>query len=88
VYRRLTAADDAFDWVGEIGDIANGRHDEHVLAARVGRDGRQQLTINECSHAHRHDTYVHVGSLPCLRQRRRSVGRRVFGYKDDRQPQN
>jgi len=41
MYPRLTTADGAFDWFCEIGDIANGRYNKHVLAARVGRDWRQ-----------------------------------------------
>jgi len=70
---QLTAADDAFDRVRQTGDIANGRRNKHVRAARIGRDGRQQLTVDVCSHAHRHDAYVHVGKLPRLQQRRRPV---------------
>ena len=37
---RRTTANDTFDRVGEIWNVANRRHKKHVLAARVRRDRR------------------------------------------------
>ena len=85
---KCTAAYDAFDWVCEIGDIANRRYNKHIAAARIGRDGRQQLTVNECTHSHRHHADVHVSKFSWFIQRRWPVRRRSFGHENDRQPQN
>ena len=68
-----TAADDAFDGVDKTGDVANGRYNKHVLVARVRRDRRQQLTVYECTHSNRYNTYVHLSRCPCLDQGQRPV---------------
>ena len=83
-----TAADDSLDGLCEIGNVANRRHYEHVLIARVGRDGQQQVTVKERPNAHRHDTDVHISSSPRLRQRPSPKPRHRLRYEDDRHPQD
>ena len=68
-----TAADDAFDGVDKTGDVANRWHNKHVLVARVRRDRRQQLTVYECTHSDRYNTYVHLSRCPCLDQRQQPL---------------
>jgi len=84
----LTAADDPFDGISKTGHVANRRHNEEILVDWVGGDGLQKLTVNERTHANRHDPDTHLSGCPRLRQRGRPVSRRGFGYEDDCQLQD
>ena len=78
-----TSADDTSDGIGEIGQVADGVGDEHVVGVRVAGDGRQLVAVEVGADTDRYQPDAGVSDQLGLAQRRRLVGRRVVGDDDD-----